>query len=457
VFLVMLLKLCATHHSKTIITINQRCYSNIPPRTRSMQETPDFIVNARWVLPIIPENTLYQNYAVVVGTKGRLLDILPQHEAKEKYPGVKRIVNRPNHVLLPGLVNAHTHSPMTLFRGFADDLNLVDWLNTRILPAEAKWVSKEFVADGTRLAVAEMLRNGTTCFNDMYFYPEVSAEVTEKSGLRGVFGAVILKFPTMYAQTSAEYFAKGIELIEKYKHHPRIKVTIAPHAPYSVSDEQFKEVVKVATEHNVKIHIHLHETKQEIDSSVQELKMRPFERLESLGVINDKLIAVHCTQLNENEISVISRRGCSVVHCPESNCKLASGYCPVPKLVDYNVNVALGTDGTASNNDLDMFVEMRTAVLLAKLFAMDSKVADAFTILKMCTYNGAKALGLEKEIGSLEVGKQADFITINLESLETVPVYNPISHLVYCIDRNKYAKNEMSFVDFKSFSLLTIV
>jgi 5-methylthioadenosine/S-adenosylhomocysteine deaminase len=393
------------------------------------------LINARWVIPVVPENKILEHHTIAIDNAGDIVDVLPIEEAKKKYLNVPNVVDRPHHIVLPGLINMHSHSPMVLLRGFADDMPLMDWLNNKIMPAEQKWVTPEFTKDGTTLAAAEMIRSGTTCFNDMYFFPEASAEAIERIGMRAAFSSIILKFPSMYSDTLDGYFTKAQQLIKQYKNHPRIQITLGPHAPYTVNDAQFERVVKMAHENNVKIHLHLHETAAEVEGGLKENNQRPFARMEKLGVINPSLIAVHCTQLTDEEIASLAKHGCSVAHCPESNAKLASGYCPVPKLNQQGANVCLGTDGAASNNDLDMFVEMRTSALFAKYFTMDAKAADAFSVLKMATINGAKALGLEKRIGSLEIGKEADMIAINLNSIETVPMYNPLSHLVYCSGR----------------------
>jgi 5-methylthioadenosine/S-adenosylhomocysteine deaminase len=302
---------------------------------------------------------------------------------------------------------------------------------------EKKWISEEFVRDGTDLAIAEMLRSGTTCFNDMYFYPEIAAQQAIKHGIRASLGLIVLDFPSVLAENSNEYIDKGLSLHHKLKNHDLITTPFAPHAPYTVSDEPLKHINNLAQDLNLPVHIHLHETAFEVESAVAQNGQRPIERLRNLGLINDSLIAVHATQLNDDEIQLLADVGASIVHCPESNLKLASGFCPVAKCLDAGVNVALGTDGAASNNDLDMLGEMRTAALIGKAVANDASAIPAMTALRMATLNGAKALGLGDKTGSLEIGKCADVIAIDLNELETQPLYCPISQIVYAASRHQ--------------------
>ena len=394
----------------------------------------DILIHARWVIPVEPEGKVLTDYAVAID-KGHIVAILPSREA-QKNVHAKQTVLRPHHALIPGLINAHTHTPMCLFRGLADDLPLMDWLQNHIWPAEHTWVSAEFVRDGSLLAIAEMLRSGTTCFNDMYFYPEQTAKVIAQTGIRAVLGMIVIDFPSAWAKDAKEYLHKGNRLYETYQHHPLISLALAPHAPYTVSDEVLKQVKVLSERYDLPIHIHVHETEGEITDSLKQHGHRPLKRLRNLGLVNKNLLAVHATQLRQYEIKQLQTHGGNIVHCPESNLKLASGICPVDALLKAGVNVCIGTDGVASNNDLDMFGEMKTAALLAKGYSADSTVLNAKTVLRMATLNAAKALNLDSKIGSLVVGKQADLIAVDLGQLETQPVYDPISQLIYATSRN---------------------
>ena len=398
-------------------------------------KTTETLIHARWVIPVEPDGMLLEYHSIAID-EGRLSAILPSSEARRSYQA-QLTLELDRHALIPGLVNTHTHAAMTLLRGIADDLQLMDWLQQHIWPAEQKWVSEQFVHDGTQLAVAEMLRSGTTCFNDMYFFPEVTARVAANSGIRASVGMILLDFPTAYAEGPERYFAKGLALYEEYRHHPLIRCAFAPHAPYTVSDPPLKKVQILADELDLPVHIHLHETASEIETSLKTCGKRPLQRLQQLGLLSPALLGVHMTQLEPAEIQQIGESGTSVVHCPESNLKLASGFCPVQRLIDAGINVALGTDGAASNNDLDMLGEMKTAALLAKAVHGDASALPAHSVLRMATLNGARALGLADETGSLEAGKWADITAVDLETLETSPLYNPVSQLVYAASREQ--------------------
>jgi 5-methylthioadenosine/S-adenosylhomocysteine deaminase len=398
-------------------------------------KTTETLIHARWVIPVEPDGMVLEYHSIAID-EGRLSAILPSSEARRSYQA-QLTLELDRHALIPGLVNTHTHAAMTLLRGIADDLQLMDWLQQHIWPAEQKWVSEQFVHDGTQLAVAEMLRSGTTCFNDMYFFPEVTARVAANSGIRASVGMILLDFPTAYAEGPERYFAKGLALYEEYRHHPLIRCAFAPHAPYTVSDPPLKKVQILADELDLPVHIHLHETASEIETSLKTCGKRPLQRLQQLGLLSPALLGVHMTQLEPAEIQQIGESGTSVVHCPESNLKLASGFCPVQRLIDAGINVALGTDGAASNNDLDMLGEMKTAALLAKAVHGDASALPAHSVLRMATLNGARALGLADETGSLEVGKWADITAVDLETLETSPLYNPVSQLVYAASREQ--------------------
>ncbi len=356
--------------------------------------------------------------------------ILPSVDADAQYQAAS-VMRLAGHVLIPGLVNAHTHAPMSLFRGLADDLPLMEWLQHHIWPAESTWVSEEFVYQGTLFAIAEMLRGGTTCFSDMYFFPEDTARAVTRAGIRAMLGLIMIDFPTAWAAGPDEYLAKGLALHDRYRDDPLIRTAFAPHAPYTVSDAPLQKIRMLAEELDIPIHMHVHETAGEVGNG------RPLARLEAMGLLSPRLLAVHMTQLTDDEIARCAAAGVHVIHCPESNLKLASGFCPVQKLIEAGVNVALGTDGAASNNDLDMLGEMRTAALLAKAVSGNASAVPAAEALRIASLNGARALGLDQDIGSLKVGKSADIVAIDLGGLEARPVYHPVSQLVYASGRHQ--------------------
>jgi 5-methylthioadenosine/S-adenosylhomocysteine deaminase len=395
----------------------------------------ELLIHAQWVLPVDPRDRQLIDHAVAIAD-GRILAVLSSEEARRSVDA-QRVIELPGHLLIPGLINAHTHATMVLMRGLADDLPLMTWLHEHIWPAEQRWVDPGFVADGTRLAVLEMLRGGITCYNDMYFHPEVTAQVTAEAGMRAVIGMIVVDFPTGYAANADEYIAKGLALHEHYRDHPLIRVAFAPHSPYAVSDAPLQRVRALADELEVPIHIHLHETRDEILQSLRDHGERPISRLNRLGLLGPGLVCVHMTQLDEDEIALLADTGAHVVHCPESNLKLASGFCPVAKLLEAGINVAIGTDGAASNNDLNMLGEMRTAALLGKGVAGSASALPAATALRMATINGARALGLEDEIGSLEAGKSADLVALDLRDSHTQPLYHPVSQLVYAASQQQ--------------------
>jgi Cytosine deaminase and related metal-dependent hydrolases len=399
-----------------------------------MQEI-DSLLHARWVIPVEPDNQVWEFHSLVID-KGRILDILPQEKARAKYRA-RASFELTEHALIPGLVNAHTHAAMTLLRGLADDLPLRAWLKEHIWPTEARWVSADFVHTGTLLAMAEMLKGGITCFNDMYFFPEVTARAASACGMRACLGLIAVEFPSAWAKNSDEYLAKGMALYEQYRNAGLIHTALAPHAPYTVSNEVLERIRVLADQWELRVHIHLHETAAEVKESIQQFGMRPLARLNRLGLVSASLLAVHMTQLEEAEIERIAEAGVYVIHCPESNLKLASGFCPIHKLIKHGVQVAFGTDSAASNNDLDMFGEMRTGALLAKAVAADAAALPAVQALRMATLNGAHALGIGEETGSLKPGKAADICAVHLGGIESQPVYHPISQLVYSTTRQQ--------------------
>ncbi len=393
------------------------------------------IISARWVIPVIPRNTVLEDHALVIDN-GRIVDILETKSALLKYTEAEHI-NKGSHALIPGLINSHTHAAMSLFRGIADDVPLREWLEGHIWPAEAKWVSPDFMRDGVQLAIAEMLLSGTTCFNDMYFHSDTVARVAQDMGIRAFVGMIVLDFPSAWAANADEYFDKGMQVHDEARSLSRVNTTMAPHAPYTVSDGPLETVRTYADELHVPIHMHIHETANEISEANKMHGKRPLARLNDLGLLNPRMMAVHMTQLSDEEITLSAEQGIHVVHCPESNLKLASGQCRVTDLLNAGTNVCLGTDSASSNNDLDMLGEMRTACLIAKTTANDASALPAWQALEMATINGAIALNVQNEIGSLEVGKSADIVAIDLNHLSTQPVYNPISQIVYSASRQQ--------------------
>jgi 5-methylthioadenosine/S-adenosylhomocysteine deaminase len=403
--------------------------------TQSTPQPCDLLIEAGWVVPVVPHGVVLTDHAVAV-SGGRIQAILPIAQARMQY-AAKDTVARPEAVLLPGLVNAHTHNPMTLLRGIADDLPLMTWLQQHIWPVEAAMIGPDFVADGTTLAIAEMLRGGTTCANENYFFPDVQAGVYKKYGFRARVGAVIIDFPSAWAASDDEYFDRACQLHDTWRGDALIGTAFAPHAPYTVNDANFERIRMLADQLDLPVHLHLHETAHEVSESLKLHGQRPIARIDRLGLLNDRLIAVHMTQLTEADIHLCAERGVSVVHCAESNLKLASGFCPACALLSAGVNLAIGTDGCASNNDLDMFGETRSAALLAKAVANDAAGFNAFEALHAATLGGAKALGFEDRIGSIEAGKDADLVCVDLSALETQPLHHVVSQLIYATSRQQ--------------------
>ncbi|TWI03575.1 5-methylthioadenosine/S-adenosylhomocysteine deaminase [Luteimonas cucumeris] len=405
-----------------------------------MTDTPvpqscDLLIEAGFVIPVEPHGVVLEDHAVAV-RDGVIVAILPTHDARTRFEA-KETASRPDAALIPGLVNAHTHNPMTLLRGVADDLPLKVWLQEHIWPIEAAVMGPDFVADGVTLAIAEMLRGGTTSCNENYFFPDVQAATYRRYGFRARVGLPVIDFPTAWASSDDEYFDRAGEVHDQWRDDALIATAFAPHAPYTVSDANFERIRMLADQLDVPVHLHLHETAQEVAQSQQQHGQRPLARMDRLGLVNDRLIAVHMTQLTPGEIALCAERGVSVVHCPESNLKLASGFCPACALQRAGVNLALGTDGAASNNDLDMFGEARTAAILAKAVADDAAGFDAFSALRAATLAGARAIGFDDRVGSIEPGKQADLVCIDLSALETQPLHHVVSQLVYATGRHQ--------------------
>jgi 5-methylthioadenosine/S-adenosylhomocysteine deaminase len=387
------------------------------------------LIHADYVVPVRPKGRAMRGHSVAISNE-LIIAILPASEARRKWPGAESI-ELPGHVLLPGLVNAHTHSPMTLLRGYADDMALDVWLQEHIWPAEARYVSPGFVEDGTRLAIAEMFRSGTTCFNDMYFFPGSTIEICKEAGMRVSAGITVIEMESSWASDVDAYIEKGLQLHKLWRDDPLVSFTLSPHSPYTVSDDSLERIATLSADLELPVHMHVLETEWEIKQSLQHHETLPISRLKHHGLLNSRLMAVHMTQLSAEDIGQVAESGASVVHCPQSNLKLASGFCPVAELMDAGVNVALGTDGAAGNNDLDMLAEGQTAALLAKGVAGDAKAVDAFSALEMMTLNGARALGMEDRIGSIEPGKQADLVALDLRQPETQPLHHVVSQVVY--------------------------
>ena len=393
----------------------------------------DTLIEARWIIPIEPQGITLEHHSIAIDA-GKIVALLPTESASAQYRPRCRMT-LPNHVLLPGLINLHTHAAMALLRGYADDIQLMDWLNQRIWPAEARHVSPAFVRDGTLLACAEMLRGGITCFNDMYFFPEAAAEAALRIGMRASLGILTIEFPTAYAADADDYLAKGLAARDALLDEPSISFCMAPHAPYTVSDKSFERIATLAAQLDLPIHIHLHETSAEIEESLKQHGVRPIERLRRLGLLGPSLIAVHAVHLAAGEIALLAEECCRIAHCPTSNMKLASGIAPVASMAQRGIRLGLGTDRAASNNRLDLFREMSHAALLAKVSSGDATALDAHAVLRMATLNAALALGLDKSIGSLVTGKQADICAVRFDDPNLLPCFEPASHLVHVAGR----------------------
>ena len=393
----------------------------------------DLLLLPTWLVPVEPAGVVLKDYALGI-RDGRIALIAPHEQALRQE--AREVRHLPNYLLAPGLVNAHGHAAMSLFRGLADDLPLTNWLQDHIWPAEARWVDEAFVRDGSELAIAEQILGGITCMADMYFFPETSSEVIHRSGIRAQLSIPVLDFPIPGARDAGEALRKGLSLFDDLRQHPRISVAFGPHAPYTVSDDKLENVRMLAEELDAGIHMHVHETAGEIQQSHELHGERPLARLERLGLLGPRFQAVHMTQISDDDLSLLVESNSSVIHCPESNLKLACGFCPVEKLWQAGVNVAIGTDGAASNNDLDLLAEVRTAALLAKAVAGNATALDAHRALRMATLNGARALGLDEQTGSLELGKQADLVAFDLSGLSQQPIYDPVSQLIYTSNRS---------------------
>ncbi len=396
-------------------------------------EPVDLRLDARWIVPVEPAGALPSHALIIDG--GRIVAVLPQGDADARYAPRQRL-DFGSHALLPGLVNAHTHAAMTLFRGIADDVPLKVWLEGHIWPREARFVTPAFVADGVRLAAAEMLKGGITCCNDMYFYPDAAGPAFVELGMRAMLGLPVLDFPTPYAADPDGYLQAGLAARDALKHEPKLAFSLAPHAPYTVGDATFERIVMYARQLDLPIQTHIAETAHEVEESRARHGQSPLARLHRLGVTGPSFIAIHGVHFDAADLDLLVTHGGHVVHCPASNMKLASGVAPVAELLARGVDVALGTDGAASNNRLDLFAEMRLATLLAKVTTGDPSALPAMEMLRCATLGGARALGLEARLGSLVAGKDADVVAVDLGRLDATPCYDPVSHLVHVSGRD---------------------
>ncbi|HBC01219.1 TRZ/ATZ family hydrolase [Stutzerimonas kunmingensis] len=393
----------------------------------------DLLLFPTWLVPVEPAGVVLKGHGLGV-RDGRIALIAPRAVAL-KYQAIETR-ELEGMLLAPGLINAHGHAAMTLFRGLADDLPLQRWLKDHIWPAESRWVDEDFVRCGTELAIAEQLKGGITCFSDMYFYPSVVSELVHKHGVRAQITIPVLDFPVPDARDADEALRKGVALFDDLKHHPRITIAFGPHAPYSVADDKLESIRVLVAEMDAGIHMHVHETAHEVQEALRKNGERPLARLARLQLLGPRFQAVHMTQVDDDDLALLTEHNCSVIHCPESNLKLASGFCPVERLWEAGINVAVGTDGAASNNDLDLLGETRTAALLAKAVAGSATALDAHRALRMATLNGARALGIDEHTGSLEIGKFADLVALDLSGLAQQPVYDPVSQLIYSTSRD---------------------
>lgn len=395
----------------------------------------DFLIHPRWLVPMSETGLVLSAHSVAI--RGNKILAVDTTENLKKTCQTSQEFSLDNHVLIPGLINAHGHTPMTLLRGFADDMPLRPWLEEKIWPAEGRWVNEQFVRDGAALAVAEMLRSGTTAFTDMYFFPEEVAKVAIDTNIRAQLASPVLDFATVYAQDADEYIRKTTELNDRFKNNQHIQVAFGPHAPYTVSDAPLRHISTLANELDIPIHIHLHENTQEVEESLQNTGLRPIERLNSLGLLSQLLQCVHATQLTDGDIALMAEHGVTVIHCPASNANLASGLCRTQDLLDAGIHLCLGTDSAASNNELNMISEMRLAALHGKATAGNAAATSAWDVLAMATVNGARAFGMEDALGTLQAGKLADMVAVDLDYPHSQPVYDPVSTLIYSVQANQ--------------------
>ena len=399
--------------------------------TRGQRRKPivDLIIKGGTIVTMDGSRRVIEDGGIAV-KNGRIVAVARTAEIDRSY-AAREVINASGKVVIPGLINGHTHVPMTLFRGIADDLDLQEWLTKYIFPAEAKNVTEDFVRVGTRLGLAEMIRSGTTTYCDMYYFEDAIADETFKAGMRGVLGETVIDFPVADNKTYDEGLAYVDRFVKKWQGNALIVPAIAPHAPYTVSEEHLKAARALSDRTGAPIVTHISETKREVDDSLKAKGARPVDYLNRIGFLNNRVIAAHMVWPSEEELALLKKLGVGIVHNPQSNMKLASGVAPVPEMLRENLPVGLGTDGAASNNDLSLWEEMDSAAKLHKLISKDPKVVSAEEAFEMATIRGARALHLEKEIGSIEKGKRADLVIVDLDALHQTPYYNIYSDLVY--------------------------
>lgn len=399
-----------------------------------MQKTVDLIIKAKHILQGKLPFIILNDHAIVIH-QGNILDIAPQTNISMQYQA-KQTTELNHHIILPGLINCHTHIGMNLMRGYADDLELYTWLTKYIWPCEHRYANADFVRDSNYLACAEMIRSGTTCFNDMYFFPEITAEIIDEVGMRAFLGASVLDVPTQYAHSVEEYLQKGLDFIEKYSAHPKITPTLAAHSTYTLKRQDLMRIHEIAQEKNLKINIHLQESPADIENCLKKNSLRPLRLLHELGMTSSQLIGIHFTTYDIEDLSILAETHTRIVHCPESNLKLASGLFRIQSFKELNILVGLGTDSVASNNDLNLWGEMRTAAFLAKILAQDPRCFPAGEVLALTTCHAAQLLGISSQIGSLEIGHAGDMIAVDINEIEMQPCFDLLSHLVYAADRS---------------------
>lgn len=389
----------------------------------------DLIIRAPWTIPVTPQSPILEDAAIAI-RNGQIIEVGPSADIQLVYQAAEQ-VELTSHILLPGLINAHGHAAMSLFRGHAEDTELQAWLHERIWPLEARWVDADFVRDGTRLAIAEMLHSGITCFSDMYFFPEVAASEAKSAGMRAQVAFPVIEFANAWSQTSEEGVHKGLALHDLYRNDPHIHIAFGPHSVYSIQSADLDRILMYSEELDINIQIHLHENAAELATNRKLFGTSGVHHLHQHQLLSPRLQAVHMTQIEDEELVLLAENNVQVVHCPTSNAKLASGVCPVTDLIEAGVNVCLGTDGAAANNCLDLLGEARLASLMAKLRSGDAAALPAKTVLEMATINGAKALGLADRIGSLEPGKAADIIAVDISAPAQQPLYDPLAQLIH--------------------------
>ncbi len=392
------------------------------------------LIFPRWIIPIEPSGIVLEHHAIGIDDTGRIAALLPADTMRERFEAPRETI-LPDHVVTPGLFNLHTHAAMTLLRGVGDDLPLMQWLQKRIWPAEKALLSEEFVAAGTRLACLEMLRGGTTCFSDMYFFPEAAAAAARELGMRAHLGLTVIDMPTAAGGDADDYLDRGLAFYDRARDEPMLSFAFAPHAPYTIGDATFERIGMLMGQTGLPLQIHLHETRDEIRQEVERHGMRPVARLDRLGLVGPSTTAIHAIHLSDAEVALFAARGVSIAHCPASNLKLASGIAPVARYLDAGIGVGLGTDGVASNNRLDLCGEMRLAALLAKGASGRADVFPAHQVLHAATLAGAKACGLDDRIGSIVAGKDADLAAFDLGTLDFHPIFDVASHLIFVTGR----------------------